>query len=334
MKPSEVRRFLERVVEERIYRTIMLWGKPGIGKSALVAEVAHARHLALVDLRLSQLAPTDVRGLPVPDLEENVARWLAPSFLPRQGRTVLFLDEFNLAPPVMQGIAQQLILDRRVGDYVVPDDMFVWAAGNRKEDRASVFDLPRPVANRMLHLTVEEDLDDFRAHAARAGVHEKIVAFLGYRPAVLHDMSGPDVAFPTPRTWAMASELHTHGIDVGPAVGDAAAGEFYSFLRVYDRIPDAAEILRLGERSPQAFPGASDERWAITTALALRAGTPEEAGNALKWIGADHLEWMQMTASLLVPRLRERGVFRDFALLLTTDERLGRLMDAYTDLLD
>ncbi|PYE53127.1 ATP-binding protein [Deinococcus yavapaiensis] len=333
MKPSELERTLHTVIERRLHLTVMLWGKPGIGKSAIVHDVGRAHDLPVFDTRISQLAPTDLRGLPIPDLERGVARWLPPQFLPREERGILFLDELNMAPPVMQGIAQQLILDRRLGDYEVPQGVFIWAAGNRKEDRAAVFDMTRPVANRMIHLHLEEDLGDFRAYAARRGVHEHVVAFLGYRPALLHDMNGSDLAFPSPRTWEMAGQLHAAGLGVAPAVGNAAAGEFEGFLRVYDRLPDAEAILARGPRAGVSFPRGSDERWAITTALALRARTPHEAGNALKWIGAAHAEWMQLTASLLLPRLRAEGHFAAFAALLTTDSELEALMDRYADVL-
>ncbi|WP_041230741.1 ATP-binding protein [Deinococcus peraridilitoris] len=333
MKPSELQDTLHTLIDRRLLLTVMLWGKPGIGKSAIVHQVARTQGLQVVDTRISQLAPTDLRGLPVPDLERGVARWLAPQFLPREQNCILFLDELNLAPPVMQGIAQQLILDRRVGDYEVPEGVFIWAAGNRKEDRAAVFDMTRPVANRMIHYHLEEQLDDFRAYAMRAAVPEQIIAFLGYRPALLHDMSGPGLAFPSPRSWEMAGQLHAAGLPVGAAVGEGAAGEFESFLRVYGHLPDAALILARGAASGIPFPRASDERWAITTALALRTRTPEEAGNALKWIGAAHLEWMQLTASLIMPRLRAEGLLTAFALLLTTDSALEQLMDQYTDVL-
>ena len=101
----------------------MIWGPPGIGKSSIVAQTAAAHRLRFSDVRLSQLAPTDLRGLPV--AVKGISRWYPPEFFPRQGRGVLFLDEINLAPPTMQGMAQQLILDRRVGSYMVPDGWFI-----------------------------------------------------------------------------------------------------------------------------------------------------------------------------------------------------------------
>src|ERR1051326_3594924 len=132
MTPEALAAFLRKLVQHRLMFSTMIWGAPGIGKSSIVAQTAEAHKMEMIDLRLSQLAPTDLPGPPVADHEQNTSRWYPPEFLPREGRGILFLDELNLAPPAMQGMAQQLILDRRVGSYNVPSHWFVWAAGNRK----------------------------------------------------------------------------------------------------------------------------------------------------------------------------------------------------------
>jgi MoxR-like ATPase len=159
MKPLDLADFLDGIIRHQLKISTMIWGPPGIGKSSIVRQAAETHSLACIDLRLSQLAPTDLRGLPVADA--GVARWYPPEFLPREGSGILFLDELNLAPPTMQGMAQQLILDRRVGSYTVPEEWFIWAAGNRKEDLAAVYDMPAPLANRFLHLEVEPDFDRY-----------------------------------------------------------------------------------------------------------------------------------------------------------------------------
>src|SRR5436190_23864530 len=125
MTPQELRTFLDKLVSNHLFLSTMIWGPPGIGKSSIVAQLAAAHGLDFVDVRLSQLAPTDLRGLPVP--ENGRSKWFPPEFLPDHGHGILFLDELNMAPPAMQGIAQQLILDRRVGSYVVPTGWFIWA---------------------------------------------------------------------------------------------------------------------------------------------------------------------------------------------------------------
>src|SRR5262245_8144949 len=216
MTPDALATTLETLAAAGVRLSVMIWGPPGIGKSATVRAVAAKLGVGLVDLRISQLAPTDLRGLPVPD--SGVARWLPPEFLPRKGRGVLFLDEINLAPPAVQGIAQQLVLDRRVGSYTVPDGWFVWAAGNRREDRAATFDMPAPLANRFLHFELEPDLDGFLRYAARNDLSHEIVAFLGFRPALLHALDPSRPAWPSPRSWEMASQLRLAGLSVGAAV--------------------------------------------------------------------------------------------------------------------
>ena len=120
--------YLDGIINHNIQSSLMIWGAPGIGKSSVVDTVAKKNNLDLIDLRISQLAPTDLRGIPVP--ADNVACWYPPEFLPKDGKGILFLDEINMAPPAVQGIAQQLILDRKVGSYKVPDGWFFWSAGN------------------------------------------------------------------------------------------------------------------------------------------------------------------------------------------------------------
>ena len=202
MTPYELRNYLRDISKENPPLSLMIWGAPGIGKSSIVSDVAIKSGRQLVDLRLSQLAPTDLRGLPV--AQNGISRWFPPEFLPTKGRGILFLDEINMAPPTMQGMAQQLILDRQVGNYTLPKDWLVWSAGNRKEDRASVFDMPAPLSNRFLHLNIEVELDSFKLYALTNNVSDRIVSFLSFRPELLHKMGSNQPAWPSPRTWMMA----------------------------------------------------------------------------------------------------------------------------------
>ena len=105
MSPGDLQHYLARIIESDVKLSVMIWGAPGIGKSQTVSAVAKDHELDLVDLRLSQLAPTDLRGLPVADRKEAISRWYPPEFLPTGGKGILFLDELNMAPPAVQGIA-------------------------------------------------------------------------------------------------------------------------------------------------------------------------------------------------------------------------------------
>ena len=262
-----------------------------------------------MDLRLSQLAPTDLRGLPV--AEDGRSTWYPPNFLPQDGKGILFLDEINMAPPAMQGVAQQLILDRRIGDYVVPEDWYVWAAGNRKIDRAAVFDMPSALANRFLHYEVEPDITAFKDWALRSGLHEEIVGFLLFRPTLLHKYKPNQLAWPSPRSWRMADVLHKAALSTAPAVGDAAAGEFEAYCKIVKKIPDLDRIL--SGQSKVKFPAEPSARYAVVLGLAKRATTPTKVKHALKWLREKAGgEWVQFFVSDVFTLFRARGRPRHF----------------------
>jgi MoxR-like ATPase len=160
-------------------RASMLWGTRGVGKSSVVRQVAAHFSVPLVDLRLTTIEPVDIRGAIYADDAQGKTVWFPPEFIPPpdQPAGILFLDELNMAPPAIQGIAQQLVLDRKVGSYTLPEGWHVWAAGNRSEDGASVFSMPSALQNRFIHVTVEPHFESFRSWALQNGIDEKIVAF-------------------------------------------------------------------------------------------------------------------------------------------------------------
>lgn len=331
MTPQALKTYLERLVEHALPLSTMIWGPPGIGKSSIVAQVAASHGLEFIDVRLSQLAPTDLRGLPVP--ENGRSRWYPPEFLPDGGRGILFLDELNMAPPAMQGIAQQLILDRRVGSYTVPEGWYIWAAGNRKEDRAAVFDMPAPLANRFLHLEVGPDFDSFKAYSLATGLHEQILAFLAYRPTLLHKQDPQQPAWPSPRSWTMAGRLHAAGLEIAPVVGTGAATEFLAYITLYNSLPDLAAILQ-GRGDSIRFPAEPSVRYASVIGLTVRADEVHKALNAFRWL-ADRApaEWVQLFAADLFRLLRERGQLGTLAQALARDDRLQKFLRDYQELL-
>lgn len=302
MRPSELFQFLNRLVQHEARMSVMIWGPPGIGKSSVVAQVATEHGLGLIDLRLSQLAPTDLRGLP--GVRDGQMVWHPPDFLPTGGRGVLFLDEINMAPPAMQGVSQQLILDRAVGAYRLPDDWFIWAAGNQKEDRAAVFDMPAPLANRLIHADVEVHHEDFRAYGLRTGIDPMILGFLGFRPSLLHEFDKQRPAWPSPRTWEMASRLYLANLDIAPAVGEAAAAEFEAYRATVQDVPPIEQIL--GGKAQAEFPHEPAIRYATITALAARGTEPKQAIHALSWlIDQAPSEWIQLYATDAFGLLRD-----------------------------
>jgi hypothetical protein len=339
--PEGLAGFLAQMVNSQVRHAVMIWGPPGVGKSSIVSRVATATNMEVIDVRLSQLAPTDLRGLPVP--ADGVSRWFPPEFLPTTGNGILFLDELNMAAPTMQGVAQQLILDRRVGSYTLPDGWFVWAAGNRKEDRASVFEMPAPLANRFVHVEVEPDLESFRKWAmtpsqtGRLPIDERITSFLAFRPQLLHAIDSKRPAWPSPRSWEMASSLLDANLPIAPAVGDAAATEFEGFCSVYALLPALDAILDAKKPGAKAsalvWPEEPSARYALTLGLANRAGDPKRALNGFRWLSERATpEWVQLFTSDVAWRLRASGSFGVLAALAQQESAFRSFHDEYANL--
>ncbi|HEY9627816.1 MAG TPA: MoxR family ATPase [Coleofasciculaceae cyanobacterium] len=330
MTPTELKAYLDRLLTQNLQISTMIWGSPGIGKSSIVGQLTRDHAIDFVDVRLSQLAPTDLRGLPV--AQEGISTWYPPEFLPRQGKGILFLDELNMAPPAMQGVAQQLILDRRVGSYTVPEGWFVWAAGNRKEDRAAVFDMPAPLANRFLHLQVEPDFDSFKAYALEIGVHEQIIAFLSFRATLLHKFDPQQPAWCSPRSWVMASALHHAGLSIAPAVGVAAEGEFMTYVELYRTLPDLTLILE-GKGKGIPFPTEPSTCYATAIGLTVRAVGANQAYSAFTWLSqVAAAEWVQLFATDMFRAMRAKGQMGMLAKLVQKDAQLQKFLKDFQQL--
>jgi hypothetical protein len=254
MRPCDVATSLAALIPSR--RPVYLWGSPGVGKSSLVREAASSLRLELIDIRATLLDPVDLRGLP--RLNGDAAVWCPPAFLPRDGEGVLFLDELALAPASVQGGCLQLTLDRRIGEYVLPDGWSIVAASNRMEDRAGTHRLISPLLNRFVHIDLDVSHEDWQAWALSANVAGEVRAFLNYRPALLFQfdpVSGAR-AFPTPRAWSFVSDLIERAPGrlmlplVAGCVGDGAAAEFVGFLQLYRELPDLDAILAHPQSAP------------------------------------------------------------------------------------
>lgn len=283
---SKIQSDFKKIISSGLKRSIFLWGPPGIGKSSIVGKIAEDLNLEMIDLRISQLSPTDLRGLPYIDesyLNCKLARFAPQSFLPhdKDSKGILFLDEFNMASPIMMGIAQQLILDGKIGEYSVPEKWYIIAAGNHSKDRAAVSQMPSPVANRFLHYTSEPDPISFKKYAISAGFNEQILSFINFRPELLFSFNKNAEAWPSPRTWEYANDLLNIDLEIDSAVGGGAAAEFYAYQSIYSRLPDVDAILA-GESIPT--PTEPSLMYAVTGALVSRAKNAMEYFRGFKWL--------------------------------------------------
>ena len=309
-------------------RPIMCWGPPGAAKTASVALVANEMNVPLTDLRLGNLTPSDLKGLPVIDHDQRVTRYYPPAELPHQGEGILTLDELNIAPPVMQALAQELLLERRLGEYHLPEGYLIVGMGNRKEDRAAVHAMPAPAANRFKHYRLEPSLSDWRhwAHGTDS-IHEHILAFLHYRPELLHKFDPGAPAWPSPRSWHIASDDYRHGGSVIPAVGEGPGLEFEAYVQVYSQLPDIDAILA-GRGQRERAPEEPSALYALTLALAERTDAGEGASHAMAWV-LEHLtdEFTQLYLSSVYTRASARGTLGEITTALSaTDGALEHLV--------
>jgi hypothetical protein len=290
MRATEITASLKAMTAQRI--PTFLWGPPGIGKSSIVKQIAEAKGIGFIDLRLSLMDPTDLKGIPFYDKHEHHAVWAPPSFLPKEGSGVLFLDELNTAAPAVQASAYQLILDRKVGEYELPEGWAIVAAGNRESDRGVVYKMPSPLANRFVHLEMEVHVQDWRDWAFQAGLDERIIAYIGYKQEDLFtfDATLSEKSFATPRSWEFVHGLLQSGMNekllldaIGGAIGREQAVAFVSFAKVMHRLPDIEAILSTGEG---AYSNDVDVLYALSAGLVsalLRDPSEARLDNLLRY---------------------------------------------------
>jgi hypothetical protein len=238
---------------------VFLWGPPGIGKSELVAGLCQEMGGHMIDLRLGQCEPTDLRGIPYFDRDRGVMNWAPPIELPSQELAdkypvvVLFLDEMNSAAPAVQGAAYQLVLNRQVGTYKLPDNVVVVAAGNRESDKGVSYRMPSPLANRFVHLEVRSDFDSWFQWAVNNQVHQDVVGYISFAKQDLmeFDAKSASRAFATPRSWSFVSQFlaDEDATDaeltdlIAGTVGEGLAVKFMAHRKVAGQMPNPSDIL-------------------------------------------------------------------------------------------
>ena len=240
-------------------RPVFLWGPPGIGKSEVVAEVAEELGGLVIDLRMAQMEPTDIRGIPYFNKDNGKMDWAPPVDLPDEELAsqypliVLFLDEMNSAPPAVQAAGYQLILNRRVGKYKLPDNVRIVAAGNRDSDKGVTYRMPMPLANRFVHIEMRADFASWQNWAVNKGIHKDVVGYLSFAKQDLYDFDSKSSsrAFATPRSWVFVSDLiKDEDVDndtqfnlVAGAIGEGLAVKFMAHRKVAGRMPEPSDIL-------------------------------------------------------------------------------------------
>lgn len=256
LPPSRAKKAILRARNKK--RPLFLWGPPGIGKSEIVEQIGASVNALVIDVRLSLWEPTDIKGIPYFDSNSNKMLWAPPVELPdeelaaQHESIILFLDEMNSAAPSVQAAAYQLILNRRVGTYRLPDNVYIIAAGNREGDKGVTFRMPAPLANRFVHIEMVADYDDWFEHAVETGEHADVLGFVTAAKESLFDFNPRESgrSFATPRSWHFISELlHDEQDDdtmmdlVSGAIGEGLALKFMGHRRHSAGLPNPSDIL-------------------------------------------------------------------------------------------
>ena len=292
MRPQEIFDAVIAAVEMK--EPLFIWGPPGVGKSDVVRQVAEHfqkqyggdnlfnpydhETFGLIDLRAILLDPVDLRGLPHINGDKR-AHWAIPDFLPRVGRGILFVDEINAAPPLVQAALYQLILDRRLGEYFLPDGWVVMAAGNREGDRAVTHRMPSALANRFMHIEFMTSVDDWCKWAYQHDIATEIISAVRFCGMDLLYNFNPQKnlkAFPTPRSIAKSSKIFQNvGNEslrnklIEGTIGKEASITLYAHVSTHMDLPSMADIMSDPENAP--LPSEPSAIYATIVAMARQA---------------------------------------------------------------
>ncbi|WP_419763667.1 MAG: ATP-binding protein [Arcobacter sp.] len=287
---------------------VFIHGSPGIGKSYIVNDIAKQNNLEIIDVRLSQLDAIDLRGIPTISNEQT--KWMPPIFLPsdENSKGILFLDELNSAPLSVQAAIYQLVLDRKIGEYSMPKGWRIVCAGNKIDDKGIVFKLPSPLINRMVHIVLEANYEDFKIWAIKNEIHPFVIGFLGFRPDLLSSevpgSTETNPAFCTPRAWDMLSNIIKKSNDIKTinpiiygSVGYGAGIEFISFVKVYKTLPDIDAILA---GSSDIVPEEPSALYALCAAIIEKYKETKQATNIFEYCNKLPVEFNVMLIKDLI----------------------------------
>ena len=260
----------------------------GVGKSQAVRQIASViedstgKKVNVTDVRLLLFNPIDLRGIPTSNADKTLAVWLKPQIFQMDDSpdvvNILFLDEISAAPQSVQAAAYQITLDRTVGEHRLPDNCIVIAAGNRVTDKSVAFKMPKALANRLMHIEVEDSFDAWKKWAIKSGINDKVIGFLSFRSNYLMGFEGStdDLAFATPRSWEMVSNI-LNGIDssiekiyplIAGLIGSGVAIEFRTWEKVYKDLPSIEDIF--AGKMPKV-PRSMDALYALTSSMTVYA---------------------------------------------------------------
>ena len=274
MKAKQLEKSLSTLIS--IKQPSFIWGGVGIGKSEIIHKVGESLGYQIRDVRVSLLDPVDLRG--IPSVENGTTVWNPPVFLPTEDepKTLLFLDELPHGSPSVQNALFQLVKDRQLGEYKLPDSTVIVSAGNRLQDKAGANRVNTALGDRFIHLDFEPCPDEWIAWAKSSGkIMPEIIAYMRYRPENLFVFDKNARVNTTPRSWEYASRIMSECPDsdiehelLSGTIGEGVSAELIGFLRTVRGLPSLDKILN----DPESLDTESDPAilYSITSIIARK----------------------------------------------------------------
>lgn len=336
---SEAKKYIRHAAVKR-KRPVFIWGAPGVGKSDIVESIVTdaqktGKTAKLYDMRLSMCDPTDIMGMPYFDKNTGTMKWAPPALLPKPedaelDLVILFLDEMNGAAPAVQAAAYQLILNRRVGEYRLPDNVAVVAAGNRDTDKGVTYRMPKPLSNRFIHFEVKVHFDDWVEWATNNGVSSDVVGYLTAKKNDLwkFDPKSPEHAFPTPRSWVFVSDILQDSDDFAESeiidmiigtIGEGTARQFAVHRRTSALLPNPTLVLKGQVKELKTKEISALYSLATSLAYELKA-MKEEIGRSID--EAKMMEYVDNTIGFWMDHFEPEMVVMSFRLILKYEVKI------------
>ena len=274
---------------------LFIHGSPGIGKSTIVNAVCKSRGIEFIDVRLAQMDPCDIRGLPVPNKELKQMDWFVNGTWPRDpnGKGIIFLDELSSCDRSVACASYELVLDRRLGKlYSVPPGYLIVAAGNLTTDRAIATTMSSALANRFMHVELTSSAEDWVEWGAANDIHPAVLGFIKTRPENLFSMKNQNLerGWPSPRAWHRVSEMcKIFDVDksgsktllqkiVYGLVGNSAGIDFMTYYKLNEEFDNILDYMTNPAKQIK-IPAENDRKWAMCTSMVYllwKGKTPED----------------------------------------------------------
>jgi hypothetical protein len=240
-------------------------GDAGLGKSAICQQwVARQQEIdpnfQFIDLRMAYMEAPDLIGLPR-ITSENKTDHILPSFWPTSGSGLLLLEEPNRANSSVMNCLMQLLTDRTVHHYKLPDGWIIAACINPENSNYDVNAMDIALRDRFEIYPIGYDFSTFKSFMKAAKYHHHIQNFVGSGLWLFKSPEelGEDGQYVSPRTWSKLNSALMSGVENYPdlfyktvisKLGDVVGREFHKFvtnnapIMAQDFIADRADALK------------------------------------------------------------------------------------------